>query len=124
MGIAKSQQASQTIRFRRAAFQLSIANLESAYLGAKLIVFLAQMPQSYIVIPETPGSIHRPCRASPQRGYALNGPHADEPHLLPAPDLQREQQDLRRYSGGEESQRTMARWYGQRNPLSASSKDC
>jgi hypothetical protein len=103
MGVAKSEQASKPIRFRRAALQFSIANSQGAHLGAELIVFLTQMPQSYIVIPEAPRSVHRPCRASSQRGYALDGPHADEPHLLSAPDLQREQQDLRRNGGSEES---------------------
>ena len=75
--VAKSKQTGQTIRFRRAALQLSIAHSEFADLGAELIVLLAQMPQRYIVIPEAPSSVHRPRRAAPQRGYALDGPDAD-----------------------------------------------
>jgi hypothetical protein len=101
VGIAKSEQACETIRFRRAAFQLSIAHSERGDLGADLIILLAQMPQGYIVIPEAPSSIHRPRRAPPQRGDALDGPHANEPHLLPTPDLKREEQDLSRNSGRE-----------------------
>ena len=104
---AKIKQGGEAIGLGGAAFEFRIPQSQAIHLGAQLRVFAGHATHADVVVPAASDAAGQPSRGAAQRRHDLDGPYANQAHVLIALDLRGQQQDLYAQRSRQQKQRTM-----------------